>query len=76
MPIITIKMAKGRTEDQKQELAASITAEAVRILEVEPAWVTVLFDEYERENWASGGELHSLKFGNGFGKQGVNEGEK
>ena len=76
MPIITIKMAKGRTEAQKQELAACVTAEAVRILEVEPAWVTVLIDEYERENWASGGELHSLKFGSGFGKQGVNEGEK
>ena len=73
MPIITIKMAKGRTEGQKQELVASVTAEAVRILEVEPAWVTVLIDEYERYNWASGGELHSLKLGSGFGKQGVNK---
>ena len=69
MPIITIKMAKGRTEDQKQELVASVTAEAVRILEVEPVWVTVSIEEYERENWASGGELHSLKFGSGFGKK-------
>jgi len=41
MPIISIKMAKGRTEGKKQELVASLTAEAVRILEVEPAWVTL-----------------------------------
>ncbi len=74
MPIITIKMAKGRTEDQKQELVTAITAEATRILQVEPEWVTVLIDEYDRENWASGGELHSRKFGAGFGKKGTGKG--
>jgi 4-oxalocrotonate tautomerase len=31
-------------------------------------WVTMLFDENERENWATGGELH--KFGQGFGNAG------
>lgn len=30
--------------------------------------VTVLFDEYDRENWATGGELHIDKFGPGPGR--------
>jgi 4-oxalocrotonate tautomerase len=36
---------------------------------VKPEWVTVLIEEHERENWATGGELHSDKLGAGFGKQ-------
>lgn len=33
--------------------------------------MTVLFDEYDRENWAISGKLHSIKFGNGHGKNGT-----
>jgi 4-oxalocrotonate tautomerase len=33
--------------------------------------VTVIFDEYERENRASGGTLHSIKLGEGFGGMGT-----
>jgi 4-oxalocrotonate tautomerase len=33
----------------------------------------VLIQEYERENWATGGELHAHKFGPGFGKAGTRE---
>jgi 4-oxalocrotonate tautomerase len=29
-----------------------------------------LVDEYDRENWASGGEQHADKFGAGYGKTG------
>lgn len=71
MPFINVKFAKGRTLEQKQEFAEMITREAVRILNVNPEWVTVVFDEYSRDNWATAGELHSLKFGEGHGKQGV-----
>ncbi|RAK16887.1 4-oxalocrotonate tautomerase [Anoxybacillus vitaminiphilus] len=71
MPIITVKMAKGRTMEQKQQFVETITKEAARILNVKEEWVTVLFDEYDRENWASNGQLHSLKFGEGFGKNGA-----
>lgn len=69
MPFINIKMAKGRSTEQKQDFVKAITREAVRILNVEPEWVTVVIDEYSRDNWATGGELHSIKFGTGFGKQ-------
>jgi len=71
MPIITIKLVKGRTQDQKQEFARSVTEKAVEILKVDSEWVTILFDEYDRENWASNGELHSLKLGPGYGRDGT-----
>lgn len=68
MPIITVKMAKGRTIEQKQKFVEAVTKEAVEQLHVQREWVTVIFDEYDRENWASDGQLHSIKFGVGFGK--------
>lgn len=71
MPIINIKLAKGRTIEQKQQFVEVITNEAEKILGVKKEWVTVIFDEYDRENWASNGELHSIKFGEGFGKKGT-----
>jgi 4-oxalocrotonate tautomerase len=71
MPVITVKMAKGRTIEQKQQFVEAITKEAVKTLNVKEEWVTVIFDEYDRENWASNGQLHSLKFGEGFRKKGT-----
>jgi 4-oxalocrotonate tautomerase len=71
MPVITVKMAKGRTSEQKQQFVEAITKEAVKTLNVKEEWITVIFDEYDRENWASNGQLHSIKFGEGFGKRGT-----
>jgi len=70
MPIVTIKLAKGRSIEQKRELVKAITDAVVSVLDVEPEWVSVLIEEFNRENWATGGELHIDKFGKGFGKQG------
>ncbi len=50
MPFITVKMAEGRTIKQKQEYVEAMTRETVCILNVKPEWVTVVFDEYSREN--------------------------
>ncbi len=71
MPIVTIKLAKGRSIEQKRKLVKAITDAVVSILDVKPEWVSVLIEEFDRENWATGGELHIDKFGKGFGKQGV-----
>jgi 4-oxalocrotonate tautomerase len=71
MPIIIIKVAKGRTIEQKRELVRSITEQTARILRVKPEWVSVIIDEYDRENWATGGELQIDKFGEGHGQQGT-----
>ncbi len=53
-----------------------MTDEAARILDVKPEWVTVVFDEYSRDNWATAGELHSIKFGSGLGQHRANGSEE
>jgi len=50
-------------------LVKAITDAVASSIDVKPEWVTVLIEEYERENWATGGDLHSDKFGPGFGRQ-------
>ena len=71
MPIVTVSIARGRTIDQKRSLVEAVTQAVVSTLDVKPEWVTVLINELERENWATGGILHSDKLGPGCGKQGT-----
>jgi len=59
MPIVTIQMAKGRTTAQKKKVADEITARIVDTFGVDPDWVTVLFQELDRESIARGGVLLS-----------------
>jgi len=73
MPVVSIKIAKGRTVEQKRALAKSVTDAVVGSIAVKPEWVTVVIEEYERENWATGGELHIDKYGPGFGSQGTDK---
>ncbi|WP_245258031.1 tautomerase family protein [Rhodomicrobium vannielii] len=73
MPIITVRIAKGRPTETKRALAAALTRSAAETLDVPAEWVTVLIEEYDRENWATGGELHADKFGKGFGRKGSDE---
>lgn len=68
MPIVTIKIAKGRSVEQKRDLVKSITNSVVSTLDLKSEWVSVLIEEFERENWSTAGELHSDKFGSGYGK--------
>lgn len=70
-PIITIKMAVGRTPEQRQEFAKAVTLAAVQHLNVESPWVNVLFDEYPSGCRATDGTLHSVRFGPGCGKDGA-----
>ncbi len=69
MPIVTIKIAQGHSREQKRRLAQEIADAVVRILEVEPDWVSVLIEEFDRENWSTGGQLHIDKLGPGGGKK-------
>lgn len=73
MPVITIRIAKGRPVEEKRALADAITRTIVETLDVKPGWVTVLIEEYDRENWATGGQLHSDKLGAGYGKAGTSD---
>ena len=59
MPIVRVEMFKGVTKEQKAKLAKVIT-EALETIAKKPArFTTVVFSDYERENWAMGGELAS-----------------
>lgn len=69
MPIVTVKIAKGRSIEQKRKLTKSITHSIVSTLDVKPEWVSVLIEEFDRENWATGGEIHTDKFGDACGKK-------
>lgn len=71
MPVITIKIGKGRSIEKKRALVEAMTKVVVETLDVKPEWVTILLDEYERENWATAGQLHADTLGPGCGKAGV-----
>ncbi|MDX2232752.1 MAG: 4-oxalocrotonate tautomerase family protein [Leptolyngbyaceae cyanobacterium bins.349] len=58
MPFITVQMGKGHSIEQKRELAQALTTTIVNVLGTKPEWVTIRLDEFDRENWAVGGQLH------------------
>ena len=57
MPIVRIQMWPGRTKEQKAKLAKSITDAIVEVLELKPEYITIVFQEVPKENWAMGGVL-------------------
>jgi 4-oxalocrotonate tautomerase len=52
-------MWKGRTKAQKQELARAITEVVCNIAHTTPEATTVVFQDYEKEDWAQAGKLAS-----------------
>jgi 4-oxalocrotonate tautomerase len=73
MPVVSVKIVKGRTIEQKRALVKAVTDAVVSPLDLKPEWVTVVIEENERENWATGGELHIDKYGPGCGKDGTDK---
>ena len=71
MPVISVRIAKGRPLEAKRRMVEAVTEAVAKTLGVKPEWVTVLIEEFDRENWATGGELHIDKFGPGHGKAGT-----
>lgn len=51
MPLITISMYPGRTEEQKSKFAKAVTKSAVEILNTKEDHVIVVFEDNPRENW-------------------------
>lgn len=45
MPQITIRMYEGRTQQQKDEIVEVFTRELSRIIERDPAFITIQFNE-------------------------------
>ena len=61
MPIVTIKIAKGRTLDQKRELVRSVTDAITDSIQVSAQKVWVHIDEFDTENFAINGQLMADK---------------
>ena len=57
MPFVSIKIAKGRTTEQKRALAESVTAAIASSIDVDPQKIWIEIDEFELENFAVDGQL-------------------
>ena len=55
--IISVQFENSRTEQTKRDGAKALTDAAVATLGVKPEWVTVLYENYDKQNWAVAGEL-------------------
>ncbi len=51
MPLITVSMYPGRSQEQKDEYAKAITKSAVEILKTKEHHVIVVFEDNPKENW-------------------------
>ena len=56
MPLITVSLYPGRTQEQKDDYAKAITKSAVEILKTSENHVIVVFDEKPKENWFMAGK--------------------
>ena len=59
MPVLRVSMWSGRTKEKKSEIAKALTDTMVKVAEVPPQAVTILFEELPKENWATDGKLHT-----------------
>ena len=55
MLVITIRMAKGRSEEQKTEIIKEFTESVSRIFGVEPEKIIILIEELDPGNIGRGG---------------------
>ncbi|MCK6258909.1 4-oxalocrotonate tautomerase [Fictibacillus sp. KIGAM418] len=56
MPIIQVQIIKGRSDEQIQNMIASVTEAAASTLDVKQEQVRVLVTEVEGKHWAVGGK--------------------
>ncbi len=61
MPIVTVQLFPGRTNEQKREMAKEITDAVVRIAKTTPEATHVIFQDVAQSDWAEAGTLMSEK---------------
>lgn len=54
MPIISVKLLRGRTNDQKRALVKELAEGAIRALGVPEESIRVILSEVEMEHWGIG----------------------
>jgi 4-oxalocrotonate tautomerase len=56
LPLITVSLYPGRSEEQKRLFAEKITNLSAEIIKTKPEHVIVVFDENPKENWYLAGK--------------------
>jgi len=51
MPHVIVKLLKGRSEEQKQQLADQLARDVVEIIKCDEKAVSVSFEEFEKADW-------------------------
>ena len=59
MPIVTVKLIRGRTLSQKRKLVEGVTQAIARAIDVDPENIWIDIQELDRTDFANGGVLHS-----------------
>lgn len=55
MPIVTIKMLEGRTDEQKKALVEKVTEAVVETVNAKREAVTIVIEEMSKNHYATGG---------------------
>lgn len=63
MPIVTIKLAKGVSTEDKDKLIAGATELLERVLDKPPSSTYVVIEEVDTDNFGVGGESLSVRRG-------------
>jgi len=61
MPFVSIKIAKGRSLEQKRDLVQSVTRAIASSINVQPEKVWIQIDEFELDNFSVNGRLMADK---------------
>jgi 4-oxalocrotonate tautomerase len=56
MPYINVKITKGATQEQKEQIIQGVTQLMVDVLNKNPQTTFVVIDEVETDHWGIGGE--------------------
>jgi 4-oxalocrotonate tautomerase len=59
MPTIHVTLFAGRTIEQKRAAAKALTEAAVKTLGANPESTDVIFEDVQKHDWATGGQLWS-----------------
>ena len=64
MPVVQISVWAGISQENKKKMGEGIT-KVIEELGVPREAITIIIEEIPKTNWASGGRLHSERFGKG-----------
>jgi len=63
MPVVQVSVWAGISEENKKKIVEGIT-EVIAEIGVPKEAITIIIYEIPKEDWASGGQLHSERFQN------------